>query len=245
MLVFAFAGLIVGSFLNLCIDRFPRDESILGARSHCDSCGHRLRLRDLIPIASYFLARGHCHFCGLRVPIRNLIVEVSTVVLFGLIWLRYPGSYETMLVAFYSSLLIIFLVINIERGEILNRVAYPAIAVAMVLALFVQERSAFEMLAGGLIAFTVVFLISLRFPSRIGLGDAKLAAFIGLAVGYPYVWLVLFLALVIGGIIASVLVLGKVVGQKRPLALAPFLAGAAFVTMLFGAPIMLWWSQVI
>ena len=242
MLVFMFTGLLVGSFLNMCIDRFPREESIIGGRSHCDACGHTLRARDLVPVLSYAVARGHCHFCGIRIPIRNLLVEISTVLLFGVIWLRYPGSWETVLVAFYTSLLIVFLVIDLERGVILNRVSYPAIAVALLFALLVPERTALEMLAGGLVALGVLLAIALIFPSGMGMGDVKLAAFIGLAVGYPYVWLTLFLAFVIGGLIAGALVLAKVVGRRDPIAFAPFLAAGAIVTLLFGEQIMLWWS---
>ena len=242
MLVFMFAGLFVGSFLNMCIDRFPREESIVNGRSHCDACGHKLRIRDLVPILSYLFVRGHCHFCGVRIPIRNLMVEISTVLLFGVVWLRYPGSWETILVAFYTSLLIVFLVIDLERGVILNRVSYPAIAVALLFALLVPELTALEMLAGGLIAFGVLLAIALVFPSGMGMGDVKLAAFIGLAVGYPYVWLTLFLAFVIGGLIAAALVVAKVIGRKDPIAFAPFLAAGAIVTMLFGEQILLWWS---
>ncbi|GMR09998.1 MAG: A24 family peptidase [Anaerolineae bacterium] len=242
MLIFMFAGLLVGSFLNMCIDRFPRDESIIGGRSHCDACGHSLRAIDLIPILSYLFVRGHCHFCGVRIPIRNLGVEIGTVALFGLIWLRYPGSWETVLVAFYSSLLIVFLMIDLERGMILNRVSYPAIAVALLFALLVPERTVLEMLAGGMIAFGVLLAIALIFPSGMGMGDVKLAAFVGLAVGYPYVWLALFLAFVFGGLIAGALVLVKVMGRKDPIAFGPFLAAGAVVTMLFGEPILQWWA---
>ena len=243
MLVFMFAGLLVGSFLNMCIDRFPREESIINGRSHCDACGHTLRVIDLIPIVSYVFVRGHCHFCGVRISIRNLVVEIGTVFLFGIIWLRYPGSWETVLVAFYTSLLIVFLVIDLERGVILNRVSYPAIALALLFALLVPERTALEMLAGGLIAFGVLLAFALIFPSGMGMGDVKLAAFIGLAVGYPYVWLALFLAFVIGGLIAGALVLAKVVGRKDPIAFAPFLAAGAVFTLLFGEPILQWWAS--
>jgi len=242
MLVFMFAGLLVGSFLNMCIDRFPRDESIINGRSHCDACGHKLRARDLVPVLSYLFVRGHCYFCRMRIPIRNLVVEIGTVLLFGVIWLRYPGSWETVLVAFYTSLLIVFLVIDLERGVILNRVSYPAIAVALLFALLIPERTALEMLAGGLIAFGVLLAIALIFPSGMGMGDVKLAAFIGLAVGYPYVWLTLFLAFVVGGLIAGALVLAKVMGRRDPIAFGPFLAAGAVITMLFGEQIMLWWS---
>ncbi len=240
MLVFALAGLFVGSFVNICIDRFPRGESILAVRSKCDFCGEPLKIVDLIPIFSYLFIRGHCRFCGVRIPIRHLAVEIGTALLFAVIWLRYPGSWETTLIAFYSSLLIVFLVIDLERGTILDRVSYPAIAVALLFALWVPERTMLQMLAGGLIAFGTLFAIQLLFRSGKGMGVAKLAAFIGLAVGYPYVWVALLLALVVGGLISGTLLLAKVIDRRDPIVIAPFLAVGAIGAMLFGELIMSW-----
>ena len=240
MLVFMFAGLLVGSFLNVFIDRFPRGESILSLRSKCDSCGESLKIVDLIPIFSYLFLRAHCRCCGARIPIRHLLVEIGTAVLFSVIWLRYPGSWETALVAFYSSLLIVFLVIDLERGTILDRVSYPAIAVALLFALWAPERTALQMLTGGLIAFGTLLAIEVVLPSGKGMGIAKLAAFIGLAVGYPYVWVALLLALVLGVLISGALLLAKVIGRNDPIAMGPFLVAGALAAMLFGELIMSW-----
>ena len=125
MFTFALAGLLAGSFLNSLIDRFPREESIFAIRSRCDSCGEPVRIAHRIPIFGSILARRHSRSCGARFPIRHLAVEIGTALLFAVIWLRYPGSLETMLVAFFSSLLIVFLVIDLERGTILDRVSHP------------------------------------------------------------------------------------------------------------------------
>jgi len=240
MLVFIFAGSLVGAFLNVCIERFPRGESIFAVRSKCDSCDEPLRIVDLIPILGYLFARGHCRECSVRIPTRYLAVEIGTPVLFALIWLRYPGSWETMLIAFYSSLLIVFLVIDLERGKILDQVAYPAIAVALLFTLWIPERSALEMLAGGLIAFGTLGAIELLLPTGKGMGVAKLAAFIGLAVGYPYVWVALLLASGLGVLISGSLRLAKVIDRKRPVAIGPYLAVGAIAAMLFGELIMSW-----
>lgn len=240
MLVFALAGLFVGSFLNVCIDRFPRGESIFAVRSNCGSCGQPLRIVHRIPIFGYLFARGSCRFCGVHIPIRHLAVEIGTAVLFAVIWLRHPGSWETPLVAFYSSLLIVFLVIDLERGTILDRVSHPAIALALILALWIPERTALQMVAGGLIAFGTLFAIELLFRSGKGMGVAKLAAFIGLAVGYPYIWVALLLALVLGGLVSGTLLLAKVIDRKNPIAIGPFVAVGAIAAMLFGELIMSW-----
>ena len=237
MLVFSLAGLLVGSFLNVCIDRFPRGESILSIQSKCDSCGDPLKIVDRIPILSYLY---DCRFCGVRIPIRHMAVEIGTAVLFAVIWLRYPGSWETAPIAFYSALLIVFLVIDLERGTILDRVSYPAIAVALLFALWIPEHTLPQMLIGGLIAFGSLMAIELLFPARKGKGIAKLAAFIGLALGYPDIWVALLLTLVVGVLITGALVLAKKMNHRDPIAMGPFLAVGAIAAMLFGELIVSW-----
>ena len=240
MLVFTLAGLFVGSFLNVCIDRFPSGDSILSVHSNCDSCGKSLRIVDRIPIISYLNLQGHCRSCSVRIPIRHLTVEIGTALLFAVIWLRYPGSWETAVVAFYSSLLIVFLVIDLEKDTVLDRVSYPAIAVALLFALWIPDRTLPQMLVGGLIAFGSLLAIELLFPARRGKGVAKLAAFIGLALGYPGVWVALLLTLVVGVVITGALVLTKRMGRKDPIAIGPFLAVGAIAAMLFGELIVTW-----
>jgi leader peptidase (prepilin peptidase)/N-methyltransferase len=240
MLVFIFAGSLVGAFLNICIDRFPRGESIFAVRSKCDSCDAPLRIVDLIPILGYLFARGRCRHCSVRIPTRYLAVEIGTPVLFALIWLQYPGSWETTLIAFYSSLLIVFLVIELERGKILDQVAHPAIAVALMFALWIPERTALQMLVGGLIAFGTLGAIELLLPTDKGMGVAKLAAFIGLALGYPGVWVALLLTLVVGVVVTGALVVAKRMNREDPISIGPFLAVGAIAAMLFGELIVSW-----
>jgi prepilin signal peptidase PulO-like enzyme (type II secretory pathway) len=133
-----------------------------------------------------------------------------------------------------------FLVIDLERGAILDRVSYPAIAVALLFALWIPERTLTQMLVGGLIAFGTLMAIELLFPARRGKGVAKLAAFIGLALGYPGVWVALVLTLVVGVLITGALVLSKRMDRKDPIAIGPFLAASAIAAMLFGELIVSW-----
>ena len=77
-IIFAIAGLLVGSFLNVVIDRVPKGKSIVSPPSHCDSCGQRLAGGDLVPIFSYLRTRGKCRYCGAPIPIRVLWVETAS-----------------------------------------------------------------------------------------------------------------------------------------------------------------------
>src|SRR3970040_3116585 len=99
VVLYSLLGLVLGSFLNLCIDRLPRGESILTAHSHCDACGHTLGPLDLVPIFSYLALLRRCRYCRARISLRSPLVELGTAALFALIWLRFSTSLEGGLVA--------------------------------------------------------------------------------------------------------------------------------------------------
>ncbi len=240
---FGLFGVILGSFLNVCIDRIPRGESLAAGRSHCDSCGRPLSALELIPVLSYIALHGRCRRCGVRIPLRVPLVEFGTGILFGLIWVRYPAGLETLLIAVYGALLIVILAIDLERGRILNKLSYPAIGLALLAVPFTPGRDAAKLLIGGAAAFGLLLLIAWIYPAGMGMGDVKLAAFIGLTVGHPQVWLALFLAFVGGGLISGGLVAARVIGRKDPIAFGPFLAAGAIATLLYGEQILKWWSR--
>jgi len=149
VVLYSLLGLVLGSFLNLCIDRLPRGESILTTHSHCDACGHTLGPLDLVPVFSYLALRGRCRYCGARVSLRSPLVELGTAALFALIWLRFSTSLQGVLVAVYGCLLIPILVIDLEHHRVLNKLSYPAIGLALAAAAIAPGRSPWEMLAGG------------------------------------------------------------------------------------------------
>lgn len=240
---FVVLGALIGSFLNVCVDRIPRGQSILSGRSYCEACGKPLEPLELIPLVSFLALRGRCRQCGERIPLRSLLVELGTAAVFGLIWLRYPGQLLAGIIAAYASLLIVILVIDLEHGRILNKLSYPAIGLAILAAPITPGRPLLDLLAGGVLGFGVLLAIALIYPAGMGMGDVKLAAFIGLTVGLPYIWLALFLAFVGGGLISGVLVAVKVLGRRDPIAFGPFLAAGAMTTLLYGETILSWWAR--
>jgi leader peptidase (prepilin peptidase)/N-methyltransferase len=239
---FTLLGMIIGSFLNVCIDRIPKGGSILSPPSRCDTCGHRLLFIDLIPILSYLTQKGKCRYCKASIPLRNPLVELGTGALFALIWMRYPSSINAILVACYSAFLIVILAIDLEHHKVLNRLTYPAIVLALITIPFTPAHNYWELLLGGVIGFAILFLVALVYPAGMGMGDVKLAAFIGLALGYPGILMALFLAFVIGGLLSGGLVLAHLIGRRDPIAFAPFMAVGAITTMLYGDQILLWWA---
>ena len=159
-------GSVIGSFLNVVIYRWPRQESIAYPPSHCEACQHKLAAKDLIPVFSYLRLRGRCRYCPASIPRKLLWVELVTAVIFALLFWHYGISAQLGVLAFYACLFIIIFVIDLEHSLILNKVVYPGIVVAFLLSLYpwpwfsqsIGMRVAYAAL-GGAIGFILCTLL--------------------------------------------------------------------------------------
>jgi leader peptidase (prepilin peptidase)/N-methyltransferase len=246
--LFALLGLIVGSFLNVCIDRLPRNESIVYPPSHCAVCQHKLAVKDLIPLFSYLRLRGRCRYCQASIPRKLFWVELATGVIFALLYWHYGLSAELGVMAFYACLFIIIFVIDLEHGLILNKVVYPAMVVALLLALLPRPwltqwlvTGVANAALGGAVGFVILFLIAIVSRGGMGWGDVKLAALIGLATGFPLVFFSLIMGAILGGIVAVALMIAKKKTRRETIPFGPFLAVAAMITLLWGSNILNWY----
>ena len=251
LLIFLFAllGLTVGSFLNVCIDRLPRDESVVSPPSHCEACQHRLGLKDLIPVFSYLRLRGRCRYCQAAVSGKLLWVEIAAGLIFALLYWHFGLGPELGIMAFYACVFIVVFVIDLERGLILNKVVYPAMIVALLLALVPQPwltrwiviNGVANAALGGGVGFAIFLVIAIVSRGGMGWGDVKLVALIGLAVGFP---LVLF-SIIVGAILGSIVALALMIARKRrfreTLPFGPFLALAAMITLFWGSDALSWY----
>ena len=246
--LFAILGLVVGSFLNVCIDRLPQNKSIAYPPSHCEACQHKLTAKDLIPVFSYLRLRGRCRYCQASIPRKLLWVEIVTAVIFALLFWHYGLSAQLGVLAFYACLFIIIFVIDLEHSLILNKVVYPGIVVAFLLSLYpwpwfsqsIGMRVAYAAL-GGAIGFGIFLLIAVVSRGGMGWGDVKLAALIGLATGFPMVFLAIIMAAILGGVVAVVLLATRRRGRREMIPFGPFLVVAAMVTLVWGSNILGWY----
>jgi len=251
-IVFALSGFAMGSFLNVCLDRLPQDESILNPPSHCQACHHRLAAKDLIPVFSYLWLRGHCRYCQAPIPKRLFWVELATGGLFAFLYGNYGLTPELGVMAFYTFLFVIIFVVDLEQGLILNKVVYPGMAVALLFALFLPQswitQLKFHGIAnfamGGAIGFVLLLLIAIISRGGMGWGDVKLAALIGLATGFPLVLVALIIGAIMGGLVAVALLIAKKRGRKEAIPFGPFLSLATLVTLLWGSSILNWYLEL-
>jgi len=254
IIVFAVLGLEVGSFLNVCIDRLPQNKSIVFPPSHCEACQHRLAARDLIPVFSYLRLRGRCRYCQAVIPRRLFWVELITGLIFALLFWHYGLSVELGVMIFYACIFITIFVIDLEQGLILNKVIYPSMVVALLLSLIPQSWLTQETwltlvikpgiasaALGGGIGFALLLLIAIASRGGMGWGDVKLAALIGLATGFPLVFVAIIMGAILGGIVAVALVIAKKKKRREAIPFGPFLSLAAMITLLWGSSILNWY----
>lgn len=259
-----FVGLVVGSFLNVCIDRIPREESLVFPPSHCDICGHALSWLDLVPVLSYLGLSGKCRYCGEPISWRLPVVELATGALFAGLALQLGFNPRLAAAIVYVSIFLVILVVDMEHQVIPNRLLYPALPVAGLLSLLWPPSEAArdalgfltaasqggdtvlaisQSLAGGLAAFLVLLVPWLVFPSGIGSGDVKLAALVGLVTGFPLSFLALLLSFLSGGLVGGLLLLSGAKSRKDPIPFGPFLVVAGMATLLWGDPLAAWYWQ--
>lgn len=250
IVLFCLLGMFIASFLNVCIDRVPAHQSLVSPPSHCPACNRRLKVKDLIPIFSYLWLRGRCRYCGAAIPRRILWVELGTTLLFGLAGWWFGLSIELAIALFYSCIFIVIMVIDWERGLILNKIVLPAIIAALVISaafsIFSVETEMVPFIgraaAGGGIGLVLFLLIVIVSRGGIGWGDVKLAALIGLVFGFPLFFVALLIGVILGGVVAVILLLSGIKKRKQAIPFGPFLAIASIVTLLWGNDILSWYQ---
>ncbi len=241
ILVFTLLGLFVGSFLNVCIDRLPRGQSIIHPRSHCAACNRELGTLDLLPIFSYLWLRGRCRYCRARIPIRLPIVEGMTGLLFALLYWKFGLGLELGISLVYTSLLTAIFVIDLENQLVLDKVVYPGMAFALAFSFFWPGLGVVSSLIGGAIGLAAMALPFIIYRRGMGMGDVKLGALVGLMSGYPLVFVALLLSVISGGLVGAILLIFKIKKRSDPIPFAPFLATSAMVTLLWGQAIWQWY----
>jgi len=239
-------GAVVGSFLNLCIHRLPRSESIIFPASHCPKCGHRLGFLDLVPILGYFLLRGRCRYCKAPISFRYPFVEILTVFLFAMVYLRSSHPLDQFFLLIFSALLILIFFVDLEHQVIPDAAVYPGIACGL-LYNFARGTNALVLaLAGTVLGYILFWLIAKLGKwwfkkEAMGEGDLFLAALLGAFLGAQLLLVALFLTYVIAGIFSLFLLVSGRVRFGEYIPFGPYLVAGAFCALFFGERILNWY----
>jgi leader peptidase (prepilin peptidase)/N-methyltransferase len=239
-------GLILGSFLNVCISRLPAGESVVSPRSRCPSCRTLIQWYDNIPVLSYVVLGGKCRRCHTAISARYPAIELATSLAFvvqGMAFGLTPGPLLARLV--FTALLIALFGTDLETQRLPNVLTYGGIVAGLAFSLAFPPYIVASLI-GAALGGGVLWLV--RWSWRLatgkdgmGLGDVKMLAMIGAFLGWQQVAVVLFLASIAGAVIGlGLAVLGGRSLQTR-LPFGTFLAIAAFAASIFGDSLVRWY----
>ena len=238
-------GLVVGSFLNVCIHRIPRDESIVWPGSRCPACGAPIRWFDNIPVLSYFVLAGRCRRCRARIAVKYPLVELATMGLFlAHYWML--GAQPLLVVRLlFSAALIVLFVIDLEHQILPNRITLPGIAVGFVASLGLwpgwRDSLLGILLGGGILWAIAEAYFRVRREEGLGMGDVKMLAMIGAFLGWQQVLVTLVLSSAAGALVGVALMAAGRGTMKYALPFGTFLALGAVASSLVGSDLVAWY----
>jgi leader peptidase (prepilin peptidase)/N-methyltransferase len=242
IVVFLF-GIMVGSFLNVCILRIPKQESIITVPSYCMCCGRRLKWYELIPLFSWLFLRGKCGGCGSSISPQYPLIEAANGALWVLVFVHFSFTPYALLCCLVTSALLALSVIDGRTGEIPP--GFNIFILCLALAHLPLDLGNWLTYVIGFFAVSLpLLLILLATGGRgIGGGDMKLMAVCGLFLG----WRLVLISFVLGCVLGSVihLVRMRVSKADRVLALGPYLSAGVFLSMLWGAPLLNWYLGIL
>ncbi len=245
ILVTAALGLAVGSFLNVCIYRIPRGQSLIYPPSRCPRCGNDIAWYDNVPVLGWLMLRGHCRKCGEPISIQYPIIEFITALAAVVVVLVTPPGPLLASRLTLTAILIVLFVIDLELQILPNVITLPGIAIGFLFSLIAQPGPRAS-LAGILLGAGVLYGIAavyyaVRKEEGMGMGDVKMLAMIGAFLGWRAVLLTLVLSSFAGALIGVVLMRASAKGLRYALPFGTFLALGAFVTMLMGDSLLAWY----
>jgi leader peptidase (prepilin peptidase)/N-methyltransferase len=260
-------GLIVGSFLNVCIARIPLESSIISPPSHCPRCNTPIRWYDNIPLVSFAVLRGRCRTCGQRISWRYPLVELLNGLLFLWAIIEFGFTGEAILVMALCSTLVVITFIDLDHQIIPDVITYPGMVIGLGVAPFFMSTLAVPLSFGlgtvlppmgqygtaflnafiGLVlGGAPLYLIGLlweklRKVEAMGGGDVKYMSMVGSFLGWKGAFLTIMLGAVSGSIVGVALILLKKHRADNVIPFGPFLAFGTLLTLFRGPEIIAWY----
>ena len=241
-LIIFLMGLVIGSFLNVCIYRIPKKEDIVFGRSKCRSCGEMLKWYELIPVVSFLSHGGRCRHCNEKISIQYPLVELANGMIYVWVVAVIGWTWESLLFCLCASVLLVLGIID-ERTFEIPLGCNILIGILGMIHLLLDLTHWLDYVMGMCIV-SGLFLIAYYATRKkgIGGGDIKLMAAAGLLLGWQKILLALFIGSVLGVVIHFTLM--KFKGKDRVLAFGPYLAVGIFIAMLYGDQILFWYLNL-
>ena len=268
--VFLF-GLIIGSFLNVCILRIPTGKSIVMPASACPKCGAAIRPYDNIPVLSYLILRGKCRGCKTKISPMYPLVEFLTGLLFFACYYVFGLSVETLKWCAFSAIMIVLVFTDIRERILPDVVNFTGLAIGLLFSLFVTTAdgsalwlanhifqfpppqpvlSLVDALLGAALGGGLLWLVSeayfkLRGREGMGLGDVKMMLMVGAFLGAKRTLLTIMAGSILGSVIGIAVILARRKDADYELPFGTFLGAGALLVVFFGTPVVNWYQSLL
>jgi leader peptidase (prepilin peptidase)/N-methyltransferase len=266
--IFVF-GLIIGSFLNVCIVRIPQRKSIVLPASACTKCGAPIKPYDNIPVVSFLLLGGKCRACKAKISPIYPLVELFTGLLFTGCYLAFGLSMETVKWALFSAILIVLVFTDLRERILPDVVNYTGLALGLALSFFTKPTdgtalwianrifdfpppepvlSFVDAILGALVGSGILYLVGeayfkLRGREGMGFGDVKMMLMAGAFLGVKRTLLTILAGSILGSVLGIVFILVQRKRTDYELPFGTFLGMAAVLVMFFGTPVVNWYQS--
>ncbi len=253
LIVFVF-GTIIGSFLNVCIFRIPKGESVVWPGSHCLACGHPIAWYDNVPVVSFFALKGRCRHCRTKISWRYVFVEIFTALIFVLFYRQFGLSIKGLVYFLLSLALIVESAIDLQHEIIPDVITLPGILIGLLVsALFpaLQDETMWTaglfksfigvLVGGGFLYASAVAAEFVLKKEAMGGGDVKLLGMLGAFLGWRGCLWTIFVSSLIGSVIGIYL---RLKNGQRQIPFGPYLAAAAVLYVFFGEKVMAWYWHI-
>ncbi|WP_026475853.1 prepilin peptidase [Alkaliphilus transvaalensis] len=241
-------GIVVGSFLNVCIWRIPRKESLVFPSSHCPTCNQSLKVRDLLPLMSYIISRGKCRYCKNKVPLQYPLVELANGLLWTLAFWRGGFSFTALEYCLMASLILTISAIDLQHQIIPDELVITGLGIVFLFNVIYYIDSPeilLSSLGGGFLAGGFFLFLAVITKGGMGGGDIKLMALLGFWLGWRPILIVIFLSFLLGAIISIILMILKIKGRKDMIPFGPFIGLATLLTVFFGNDIINYYITIL
>jgi leader peptidase (prepilin peptidase)/N-methyltransferase len=240
-------GALIGSFLNVCILRWPKEESVVRPRSRCPGCGQLIAWHDNIPILSWLLLRGRCRRCRTAISIQYPLVELTSALLWAFMAWRYGLELKGLQGAVFFSILLGIALTDAREYIIPDEFSLGGLVIGIVFSLAGGFMGVAYALLGAAVGFGLLWVVGaagtkLFKEDAMGGGDIKMMAMVGAFVGWQGVLLTVFLGALLGTLVFVPL---SLVGRKRLVPFGVFLSLGAAAAWLAGAAIIAWYRNFV
>jgi leader peptidase (prepilin peptidase)/N-methyltransferase len=237
-------GLVIGSFLNVCIHRLPRGVSVVAPRSTCPGCRQVLAWHDNVPLLSYVWLLARCRRCARPISWRYPLVEALTGALFAALALRFGGEARSLPLFLFAAACLALMIIDAEHRILPNAITLPGVAVGLATSFVNPRVTPVSAVVGAALGWALPWVLAtlyrrIRRRDGIGIGDLKMLAMIGAFLGWRGVLFALGAGSILGTVIGIPYLLIRSRSLTDPLPFGTFLGAAALLDLLGASDLVL------